>query len=133
MVIDAETGEHLNCLYQRNLVVDLGKKNIARLLGGHPSGGAITKISVGEGINPPSRTDSALTNPFTKNVDSVSYPSGNQVQFAFSLSANEANGMNISELALITSGNTMFSRKSRAPIAKDPSVIITGLWTITIN
>lgn len=133
MVTDTKTGKVIEQSEAHNLVVNLGKKNVARLIGGDATGKAVTKISVGEGTANPAVGDTALTNPFTKTVDAVTFPTDNSVQFSFSLGSTEANGMNISELGLITAGNQLFSRKTRSPIAKTSAVIITGLWTITVN
>lgn len=133
MITDARTGKLIDQSEEHNLVVNLGKKNVARMLGGDSYGTKVTKISVGEGTAAPAVSDTALTNPFTKNIDSVTYPADNSVQFSFSLGSGDANGMNITELGLITSGNILFSRKTRTAIAKTSAVIITGLWTITVN
>lgn len=132
-VIDVNTGQILQTETDKNLVVNLGRENVAKLIGGDPIGAAVTKIAFGDNDTPPNLEDTAITNPFTKAIDSVAYPAPNKVQFSFSLGETEANGLNIYELGLITSENSLFSRKTRALIAKDSSVIITGIWTITIN
>lgn len=129
----AETGQLVDTYKGRNLVVNLGKANAAKLIGGDVSAAAVTKISVGEGAVAPSVTDTGLTNAYTKAIDAVTYPTANSVRFSFSLGAGEGNGLNIAELGLITAGNQLFARKTRTPIAKTSAIIITGLWTITIN
>lgn len=132
-VTDVKSGKIIDQYSGKNLVVNVGKQNVARLLGGLSSGKPITKIGFGEGTTAPAVGNTSLTNAFTKDIDSVNYPSAKQVQFVFSLSASEANGMNITELGLFNSSNVLFSRKTRSAIAKTSSVIITGIWTITIN
>lgn len=132
-VIDAKTGNILHEFEEKNKVVNGGIQNVARLLGGATAGKPITKVGFGESSNPVDISDSTLLNPYMKNIDSVVYPALNKVQFNFSLAANEANGMNITELSLFNTDNVMFSRKTRSAIAKTNAVIITGIWTITIN
>lgn len=129
-VKDARTGEvieNIGC----NKIVNSGLNIVAKLLGG--AGLGITKIGVGEGTSTTTETNTALTNSFVKNIDSVVYPMFNKVQFNFSLSAQEANGLKISELGLLNSDNVLFSRKTRTEIIKTENVVITGVWTITIN
>lgn len=127
----AATGKVLIHDIENNLVVNLGKKATAKLIGG--AGVSVTKIAVGEGTAPPAVTDTGLTNQFIKNISSVSYPADNKVQFSFSFDGTEANGMTITELGLYTSINELFSRKVRNPIVKTSTVIITGIWTITVS
>lgn len=130
-VICAKTGKIIETQQHDNLVVNLGKENIAKLLGG--TGYAITHVSVGEGTNSASVTDTALTNPFTKAVDSVAFPAFDKVRFAFSFDAGDANGMTITELAMVNSNGDIFSRKTRAPIVKTSAILISGFWTFTIS
>lgn len=130
---DADTGRLIEQSEEHNLVVNLGRKNVARLLGGDATGKAITQIAVGEGTAAPAKGDTDLTNKFTKAIGSVSYPTDNSVQFNFEIGTADANGKNITELGLFNDNGVLFSRKTRAAIAKTSAVVITGIWTININ
>lgn len=130
-VICAKTGKVLDHFEEKNLIVNLGKKTIARLIGG--AGQFVNKISVGEGTTPAAVTDTTLVNAFTKNIDAVQYPADDKVRFSFSFDSNEANGLSITELGLLNNNNELFSRKVRAAIVKTSAILITGFWTITIN
>jgi hypothetical protein len=130
---DATTGETIQRMSDDNLIVLTGIINVAKLLGGETSGKSINKVGFGEGTIPTAPNDSSLVNGFFKNIDSVTYPSGNKVQFTFSLAAGEANGLKITELGLFNSDLVMFSRKTRPEILKTSAIILTGIWTITIN
>ncbi|MCO5285218.1 MAG: phage tail protein [Chitinophagaceae bacterium] len=132
-VRDAVTGKLIEQSLEKNLVVNLGKTNVAKLLGGDAAGKAITKIAVGEGTAAPTTGDTNLTNKFTKAIGSVAYPTANSVQFNFEIGTTEANGLNITELGLFNDSGVLFSRKVRAAIAKTSAVVITGIWTININ
>lgn len=132
-VREADTGKLMEQYRAENLVVNLGRKNVARILGGDSTGKAITKIGVGDGTSAPAKTDTDLTNKFVKNIGSVSYPTENSVQFSFEIGTGDANGINITELGLYNDSGVLFSRKTRQPIAKTSAVVITGIWTININ
>ena len=130
---DAATGETIQRMSDDNLIVLTGIINVAKLLGGETSGKSINKVGFGEGTTPTATNDSSLVNGFFKNIDSVTYPSNNKVQFTFSLAAGEANGLKITELGLFNPDLVMFSRKTRPEILKTSAIILTGIWTITIN
>ncbi|MEI7487619.1 MAG: hypothetical protein WCJ72_09465 [Chryseobacterium sp.] len=130
---DAATGEALEWMSDNNLIVSGGIINVAKLLGGEASGKSISKVGFGEGTSLNDPNDSSLVNGFYKNIDSVTYPSLRKVQFTFSLAAGEANGLKITELGLFNVDLVMFSRKTRPEILKTSAIILTGIWTITIN
>lgn len=116
-----------------NLVVTMGKKNVARLLGGDGTGKKITKVQAGTNGTAPAVTDTGITNPFTKALASVTYPNDNEVVFNWILEASEANGMTIAEFGLLNEDNLLFARKTRTPIQKVSPMVIVGSWKITIN
>ncbi|RLJ34181.1 hypothetical protein CLU97_3676 [Chryseobacterium sp. 7] len=133
IVKDSATRQTLKRMSGDNLIVSGGIINVAKLLGGDLSGKSISKVGFGEGLADPSPQDNALVNGFYKNIDSVTYPSMSKVQFTFSLAAGEANGLKITELGLFNADLVMFSRKTRPEILKTSAIILTGIWTITIN
>lgn len=119
---------------ETNLVVTLGKTNIAKLLGGDAAGTAITKIAVGEGGIATNVTDTTLTNSFSKAVDSASYPDVQSVMFHFDIDNSEANGLTIREFGLLNNNNILCARKVRdADIIKTNAIRLVGTWKITIN
>ncbi len=116
----------------RNLVVDNYKVTHARLLGGDVTNRSVTKISVGTNGTSPAAGNTAITDPFTKAVSSVTYPATNQVCFAFSILTTEANGKAIMEFGLLTAGDLLYARKSRtAALNKESDISFSGTWTIT--
>lgn len=120
------------CVDEPNLIVNVSKAVMAALLGGSVSGKSITQISYGTNLTAPAVTDTAITSPFTKNVDSVTYPATGQVQFNFSLLSTEDNGANIGEFGLMTADGELFARKTRsAALAKASDISFSGSWTIT--
>ena len=118
---------------EKNKIVNGGMQAVAKLIGGDLTVKPISIVGFGDGVGTTIGTETQLTNQFLKNIDSVVYPTSNKVQFNFSLGANECNGLSISELGLFTTNGVLFSRKDRSPIIKTSAVIITGIWTITIN
>lgn len=120
---DEEAGE--------NLVVDLSKQTLARLLGGDVANRSVTKIGFGTSGSAPAAGNTSLTDAYVKALTSVSYPATNSVEFAFSLGTSEANGKEIREFGLLTAGNMLFARKVRAgAIHKDSDISISGTWRI---
>jgi hypothetical protein len=116
---------------EENLIVDNSKQIHAKLLGGAVSGQSVTKIGFGSNGLAPAGGNTLLTNGYIKAVDATTYPNTNQVQFAFSLSSAEANGLAIMEFGLLTAANTLYARRVRgAPLNKDADLSFSGTWTI---
>jgi hypothetical protein len=123
----------------RNMIVDGTRIAMTRLLVGtltgiNPDGGAgkkINRIAFGTNGAMPVPGDTAITAPFTKSFDRISYPASNQVEFGWSLATTEANGKAISEFGLLCVDGTLFARKNRGtPINKDSDIAIEGQWVI---
>jgi hypothetical protein len=116
---------------EKNLVVTLGRTNIAKLLGGSAGGYAVNTIKVGTNGTAPTAGDTSITSPFSKGISTVSYPTAGTVQFDFTITTSEANGMSIAEFGLFDSNGTMFARKNRtSAIAKDNTIAVAGTWKI---
>ena len=113
-----------------NMIMNVAKEALAKLIGGDGSGKTITKIGFGTNGNGPSPDDTSLTNAYIKNITSKSYPQINQVRFNFTLATSEANGKSIREFGLICSDNTLFARKTRGVIEKSDDISLEGSWTI---
>jgi len=125
-------GKLIEVFEEKNLIVDLSKQTHARLLGGDVTNRSVSKIGFGTNGTAPAAGNTVITGIFSKNVDSVTYPLTNQVTFAFSLAAGENNGMAIMEFGLLTTGNVLYARKTRAlALNKDSDISLTGSWTIT--
>ncbi|GHV79113.1 hypothetical protein AGMMS49944_09040 [Spirochaetia bacterium] len=118
---------------EENLIVTVGRTTMAKLLAGDAAGNPVTKISLGTSGLTPALTDTAITNPYTKNLNSYSFPGAGQVQFNWSLGTGEANGKAILEFGLLCSDNSLFSRRIREsgkPINKEADISLEGTWTI---
>lgn len=114
-----------------NLVVDLSKQQLARLIGGDVTNRSITKIGFGTSGTAPAAGNTSLTDAYVKLLGDVTYPATNSVQYAFTLGASEANGKSIQEFGLFTAGDVLFARKTRAgAIVKDSDLSLSGTWRI---
>lgn len=114
-----------------NLVVDLSKQQLARLIGGDVANRSITKIGFGTSGTAPAAGNTSLTDAYVKALGAVTYPATNSVQFAFTLGTSEANGKSIQEFGLFTAGDVLFARKTRAgAIVKDSDLSLNGTWRI---
>ena len=125
-------GELIEVFEEKNLVVDGYKNTHARLIGGDTTDFCVTQFAVGTNGAAPAPGNTALTSPFAKGVDSVSYPAPGQVCYGISLYSGEANGKDILEFGLLTSGGVLYARRVRSLVlAKTSDVSIVGAWTIT--
>jgi hypothetical protein len=124
-------GELIEEYADGNLIVDASKAVMANLIGGSVTNRSISQISFGTNGTAADPANTAITSPYTKPLDGVTYPSNGSAQFAFSLGSGEANGMSIIEFGLLTGGSTLFARKVRSgAIAKASDLSFTGTWRI---
>ncbi|WP_407122183.1 hypothetical protein [Bradyrhizobium sp. STM 3561] len=124
-------GELVEVFEEPNLIVIGSQQAHAKLLGGDVTGQSVTQIGFGTNGAAPVFSNTSLTGAYAKNVDAVSYPATNQVQFAFSLGIGEANGMAISEFGLLTAGGALYARKTRStPLNKDDDITLSGTWSV---
>jgi hypothetical protein len=124
----------------QNLVVDIGKTIVCKLLAGDIGAeGArnyVKFMQFGTGTMPESESDDKLQLPITpvKTV-TAAYPNseGDQdwyVRFYASLTANQGNGFTISEAGLLTEGLVLIARKTFAGVMKTSDYIIEFRWTL---
>lgn len=132
-IYEVGTGKIIDHYADKNLVLTLGHGNLAKLLGGHASGHAVTKIGMGTNGTAPTLADTALTGLFSKAIDTISYPDSNSIKFEYEILPEEANGMTIMEFGLLTSTDVLFARKVRSAIIKTDAVGYRGSWKIFIN
>lgn len=123
-------GELIEEYVDKNMIMNVAKDAMARLIGGSGTGKTITKIGFGTNTTAPTPDNTALTDAYSKNVSGVTYPATGLVSFGWSLSTSEANGKAIAELGLICSDGTLFARKVRGVINKDADLSLDGTWTI---
>ncbi len=126
-------GNLLDHYREENLVVALGKSDVAKLLAGDAAGKKISKIAVGTSATAPASSDTGLTASFIKAITGYTLPEANSVQFSWSIEDDEANGMTIREFGLLTDDDTLFARKTRSDIVKTSAVRLVGTWKIVIN
>jgi hypothetical protein len=127
-----KAGEILEEYTDNNLVVDLGKTNVAKLLGGDVDGAKIAKIAVGTGSLAPDVADSALTDMFSKAIDGVTYPDTNSALFSWTLGTDDANGLTLTEFGLLNDNDVLCARKVRSGIDKTNAISLIGSWKIYI-
>lgn len=123
-------GELIDQFSDDNLIVNQGRTNVARALGGEHD---YRIASIGFGVNGSAAapTNTALQGAFIKPIDAVSYPDAYSVLFSFSLAAGEANGLQIQEFGLITGSGLLHARKVRGGIlVKDQDLALSGTWKL---
>lgn len=123
-------GELIHEDVEKNQIVNLARTSLTKLIAGDGAGFQLTKIGFGTSGTAASATDTALTGAFVKALGSHSYLAFNIVQFNWTLENDEANGMAIQEMGLISSNDTLFARRTRAAINKTSDLRIEGNWKI---
>lgn len=116
----------------KNLIVNLGLDAMAAAIGGVVDQ-VITSFGAGASGTSPTSADTSLTAPFTKAIDTVTYPSTGIVVFTFSMANGEGNGATYQEWGLFTTAGDLFSRKTSTAIAKSSAIRIEGEWTISFH
>jgi hypothetical protein len=128
-----KNGVTLEEVEEHNLIVTVGRTQMAHLLAGELTGKQVSKISFGTSGAAPALTDTQIANPYTKNLLGFTYPAAGQVKFNWNLTTAEANGKAILEFGLICTDLTLFSRRIREsgkPINKESDISLEGDWTI---
>jgi hypothetical protein len=114
----------------RNLVVDSG-----RLLMTQGMASTVNRVGVGTNGAQAAPGDVApLEDQFAKAFSGITYPAPRQVEFAFTIAANEYNGNTIREFGLLAYADdefTLFARRAWSGIEKTADVQIQGQWTLT--
>lgn len=123
-------GKLIDEIQQDNLIVNVGKQGLARLLGAADTDKRVSKIGFGTDGTTAAGSNTSLTNVYSKAVNGVTY-SGTSAVFSYSLELNENNGVSIREFGLFTDDDTLFSRITRNAINKTSDIRLTGTWTIT--
>lgn len=124
-------GELLEHYEDDNLIVDQGRTNITRLLGGDGAGLQIAQIGFGTNGAVALPGNTALTGAYIKAIDAHAYPTATSVLFNFSLGTTEANGMAIYEFGLFTMSGLLHARKVRGgPLAKASDLSLSGTWQL---
>lgn len=125
-------GKVIETMEEHNLIVASAKNQMAHLVGGDTSGRSVTKVAVGTSGTAPAVSNTAITNAYTKAIDSVAYPSSGQVKVSWSLGAAEANGKKILEFGLICADGSLFARRIRSEVlSKESDITVEGEWTIS--
>jgi hypothetical protein len=129
-------GELIEAIDEKNLIV-VGSQGIhANLLGGIVANHSVTQIGFGTNLAAPAFGNTALTTPYIKAIDSVTFPASNEVQFNFSLGVGSgdsgAYGVAIGEFGLLTPLGVLYARKTRtASLNFNSDLSLRGSWAIS--
>ena len=126
-----KNGKLINKYSDHNMIVNLAKESLSKLVAGEGINKQITKIALGTDGATPTPSDEIIKNSYVKNIDGFSYPTSGQIKFNWSIAASEANGMSVLEFGLLSEDGTLFARKIRnEALAKENDISIEGEWTI---
>lgn len=124
-------GKLLNS-FEENLVVLRGRKAVRNLLVSGDEKEVVNKIAFGKGIEEENEELESLDDPFVKKVDDYELPDSTSIKYNWSLDFDEHNTHEITNYALYTDDEKMFSMKVRPVITKDPEISLKGSWTILL-
>jgi hypothetical protein len=128
---EGEERKLIETFEDNNLIVDLARTTMAHLIAGDVTNRSMKSISFGTNGSSPAVGDTDITNPYTKNLGSITYPAMGQVTFSWSLTTSEANGLAIMEFGMLTNDGKLFCRRTRStPINKQSDISLEGTWTI---
>lgn len=123
-------GNEVYSFSKNNLIVMLGRQNLAQFLITGDTNRRITTVGYGTDGTAPASGDTGLTGTFSKAIAGSTSPAANQVQFLFGLLGSENNGMTIRELGLFTAAGVLFARLVITPFNKVAGITLSGTWKI---
>lgn len=125
-----KSGNVIDTFEDHNMIVDLARVAMSRLVGEGEQMKIITRFGVGTNQITATPADTELEDPYVNDILGHDYPERGTVRFSWKLGYDEANEKNISEFALFCDDGTMFSRKVRSPIYKAADIAFEGEWSI---
>lgn len=122
---------HLVAIYaDHNLVVNTGRKRFAELIAGKSSN-CIAKIGVGTGTSTEQLSDTSLRDQQLFDITSSSID-GSDAVFNWTITTEQANGLDISEFGLFTRDDVMVTHRVRTrAIGKDRDIELTGEYRLS--
>jgi hypothetical protein len=123
-------GNEIWSFEKNNLIVMLGRQNLAQFLITGDTTRRITTVGFGTDGTLPASGDTGLTGTFSKAIGGATSPAANQVQFLFGLLSGENNGMAIRELGLFTAAGDLFARLVIPTFNKVAGITLNGTWKI---
>lgn len=130
LVVKDKSGNVVETYEDKNLIVNLAKTSLAKLIGNAGGGKEVTKIAFGTSNIAPDVADTVITNAIVKNLGAATFPEFNSVSFPWTLDYAEGNGVSIAEFGLLSSDTSLFARKTRTAIAKTSDLLLSGVWKI---
>jgi len=114
--IDKATGKVKNKTVHHNLVTNVGKQQVANLIGGLGGATAFTHIALGTDATAPSAGDTSLLAEVERNSATISSPGANQVRFEHVFTVGSGVSHAIREVAVSdsasASGEIILSRSN---------------------
>jgi hypothetical protein len=128
-IID-KAGTVIGTYEDHNMIVNLARVALSRLVSEGIGDKVITRFAVGTNNATATPTDTDLTDKYVNDIIGHAFPDDGTVTFSWRLGYDEANDMNISEFGLYCSDGSLFSRKVRSPIFKASDIAFEGEWSI---
>lgn len=114
------------------MLLQAGSTDVQKLMAGDADGKKFAKIVVGTSDTPVSDTDSALTNPVIKDIESVNYFDDGHVQFNATLASGDP-AMTVAEMGLMNDSGVLVYRKVVTPVNKVAGVTYSLQYKIKVQ
>lgn len=116
------------------MILDAYYDTLRELLATGSTDKVVTRIGFGTGSAPAAKTDTQLTDAFTKELSGYELDADNPrlLRFTYRLLRSEANGMQITEIGLYTQDGTLVARKVRSAIEKTPDMEFGDTWELLV-
>lgn len=117
-----------------NVVTDVGRSMLTRLLVADAGAAALAHIGVGSSSNPAAPSDTELADAFSRAITSCSFATPMHVVITWAIEQAEAVGLDIQEFGLLDAlGVTLFARRVKAIGIKTAGMRIEGTWTLSFD
>lgn len=113
----------------KNLIVNTGFTDFAKLLGGDAAGEKIDKIAFGTGTTAASITDTSLAAQVLTKAATVTYPAYNQVMFSATMGTSEGGSNVFAEIGLLTATSSILVSR----IILSPTITKSTAYQIQID
>lgn len=125
-----ENGKLIEDSVMNNLIVTVGKTQMAHLLAGDTVGNFVVNIACGTNATATALGDTAITGAVSLPLGTITYPAAGSVKWDWTFGTGDANGLTVVEFGLLCGDGTLFSRITRPAITKTSAISIVGTWQI---
>lgn len=114
------------------MLLDFGKLNVERLIGGDTAGKKAAKIVIGTSDTPVTSSDSTITGAVSRDIDNVTYPSPGIIQLSATFLDSDP-AMTVKEVGLLNESNVLIHRKVVTETVKSAGIALIVNYRIKVQ